>query len=167
MVFSINANDLKTHAQFQANAIAQRGEGLQGTALTGGQGGAPPAQAPPPAGAPPAEVSVQPEGAPPALDTSLSVDPLATSTLADIGAQPTPGAVGGAIGGGNGAVQTFGQLRPDGSCMCMFQCGVGANGVSAFPDASSQGIGAFGGTAGEFSPRLKFVCLGLTQFQVR
>ena len=37
MVFSINPNGMKSHAQFQAAAIAQKGEGAD-TAIVGGEG---------------------------------------------------------------------------------------------------------------------------------
>lgn len=72
MTFSINPTADKTHAMFQALAIAQRGNG-GGSAITGGQPAAPPdAAAPPapPAAAPPAASGVV-ASAPPASATGV------------------------------------------------------------------------------------------------
>ena len=46
MVFSINPTAEKSHAQFQAKAIEQKGDGKP-SAIVGGDSSAPPAEAPP------------------------------------------------------------------------------------------------------------------------
>jgi plastocyanin len=134
MTFSINANAEKTHAQFQANAIAQRGQGLEQTAITGGAPAAAAPEAAPPAAAPPAadpNASATLGGAP----TIASVDPLAPLATAPI--------VNGGAGGG--IVMGQGVLQADGSCQCAVQCT--AIEINAFPDPN-QGLNAFGGVGG-------------------
>ena len=147
MAFSINPNQEKTHAQFQANAIAQNGDGA-GTAITGGEG------------VPPAEG--EGEAAPPAengTDVATSAESVATSvaggteqassavaipTSAAGVEAPVASAPGGATLGG-GIVMGQGVMAADGSCQCAVQCAGGS-----FPDPASQGVNAFGGVAGKF-----------------
>lgn len=108
MVFSINPTEEKTHAQFQANAIAQKGEG-EPSAIVGGDASAAPAEssAPAEATAPPAET--------------------ASATAPAEGSEAT-----GDFETGQG------QVAEDGSCVCAVTCSKGnfpaleAQGVGAF-----------------------------------
>ncbi|KXJ96926.1 hypothetical protein Micbo1qcDRAFT_155636 [Microdochium bolleyi] len=98
MVFSVNPTAEKTHAAFQAAAIAQNGKGAA-SPITGGAPVAPPAGAAPPA-----------DGA--ANNGTAPVAPPAG------GAAPTPGA-GGAVETGTGTIQ-------NGQCVCAVQCAAAA-----------------------------------------
>lgn len=122
MTFSINPTADKTHAMFQAMAIAQRGNGA-GTAITGGQ----PAAAPPPAPAAGAPL-------PPPVD-------LASPTLGLLPGETA--AAANPIGVPGGIATGTGQFNPDGSCTCAVVCGAGS-----FPAVDIQGVGGFGGMPG-------------------
>lgn len=157
MAFSINPNEEKTHAQFQANAIAQNGDGAD-TAITGGEGV-------PPEGS---EAAAPPEGgetaAETAADTAMetAAETTAADTAVDAGATevassaaslptgaeaaPSASAPGGATLGG-GVVMGQGVMAEDGSCQCAVQCAGGS-----FPDPGAQGVNSFGGVAGKFHP---------------
>ncbi|KAK5661509.1 hypothetical protein OQA88_11413 [Cercophora sp. LCS_1] len=93
MTFSINPTADKTHAMFQALAIAQRGNG-GGSAITGGQPAAAPPAAAPPAAAPPA-------AAPPASGIVASAPAGAAAT---------------------GVVTGAGTIGADGACTCAVVC---------------------------------------------
>ncbi|KAK4121794.1 Cupredoxin [Parathielavia appendiculata] len=122
MVFSINPTAEKTHAQFQALAIQQNGNGA-GSAITGN----------PPAADPNASASAG------ASASSAS----ASGTLA-----PLPGvattATDAAAGAANTGVATgTGTIAADGSCVCAVQCSFGG-----FPNQAVQGRDSFGGWGG-------------------
>jgi hypothetical protein len=126
MAFSINASPAKTHAMFQAMAIAQNGTG-GGSAITGNGGAAPAGGNVPPAGG----SQLPPVGEAP------------TGTLAQL-----PGETAGALpAAGTGVATGTGVLGTDG-CVCSVECGSGS-----FPAVQAQGAGNFGGMAGEFYPQ--------------
>lgn len=140
MVFSINPTAAKTHAQFQAEAIKQKGNGAGG-AITGNGGQAPPAAAPP-AGAPPAGGAANNGTLPPVAAPANSLAPLP----ANGNPLPTNTVANGAIGTAPalpGVVPGVGTVNPDGSCSCVVMCGSGQ-----FPSIQLQGGGSFGGVAG-------------------
>lgn len=141
MVFSINPSAENTHAQFQANAIAQNGDGAA-TGITGGEG-VPPAEdaaaAPPEGGQ---ETAV--EGGETAAETPAQTDAGAVLPTSAGVAAPSASAPGGATLGG-GIVMGQGVMAEDGSCQCAVQCSGGS-----FPDPAAQGVNAFGGVAGKF-----------------
>lgn len=123
MVFSINPTAEKTHAQFQALAIQQNGNGA-GSAITGNAPAADPNAS---AGAGGAAASASPSAA-----TSLSPLPGATTaTEAAAGAAQTGVATG------------TGTIAADGSCVCAVQCSFGG-----FPNQAVQGRDSFGGFGG-------------------
>ncbi len=133
MTFSINPTAEKTQALFQANAIAQKGQGT-GSTITG-NGGAPAAA--PPAGesasaaAPAGSAPAGEAGGAASLTATLGGGAEATSTLAAGVAQST------------GIVTGSGSLNPDGSRTCAVVCAAGS-----FP-SSQQGVNNFGGLAGK------------------
>jgi plastocyanin len=138
MTFSINPTPERTHAQFQANAIAQRGGDLPGTAITGGTGPAPADAAP----AAPAPAPVDP-AAPIDPAAPVGAIPSVASVGSNIPAPSAPAAVGNSASVGGGIVMGQGTIGTDGSCQCAVQCAGGA-----FPDPATQGLNAFGGVAG-------------------
>lgn len=149
MVFSINPSQENTHAQFQANAIAQNGDGAA-TGITGGEG-VPPAEdsAAPPAGeAPPVEEGQDTAAETVAEETAAQTDSGAVlpTSAGDVAAPSAPAAGGQTLGGG--IVMGQGVMADDGSCQCAVQCAGGS-----FPDPAAQGVNAFGGIAGEFLSR--------------
>lgn len=117
MVFSLNPTAEKTHAQFQAMAIQQNGNGA-GSAITG-NGPAPGAD---PNAAPPAASSVSPGGAGGAVAS---------------GTAGAPGAVNTGVVTGNG------QIAADGSCVCAVQCSFG--GFPNVAVQGRDSFGGFGG----------------------
>ncbi|CAI4217286.1 unnamed protein product [Parascedosporium putredinis] len=138
MALSINPTAEKTHAQFQANAIAQRGGDLPGTAITGGTGPAPAA----PAAAPAAPQPVDPAQS--AAASAAAPGPINPASGTNGVVSPTaPVAVGNSATVGGGIVMGQGTIAADGSCQCAVQCAGGA-----FPDPATQGLNAFGGIAG-------------------
>ncbi|KAK3386938.1 hypothetical protein B0H63DRAFT_447840 [Podospora didyma] len=118
MAFSINPTAEKTHAMFQALAIAQKGTGA-GSAITG-NGGAAAAPAAPaaPAGSAPAASAPPTEAA-------------------------APTAVAGGAAASTGIVTGTGTLGADGACLCAVSCSFGQ-----FPNVAMQGQNAFGGIPG-------------------
>lgn len=130
MVFSINPSAEKTHAQFQANAIAQEGDGDATGIVGGGDSAAPPEGS---------ETAAPSEGeaAPPADTAAPTEDGAVLPTDAS---EPIDGAVNG------GVVMGVGTIGEDGSCQCAVMCGAGS-----FPNAA-QGGGSFGGMPGTFPP---------------
>ncbi|SPO03487.1 uncharacterized protein DNG_06170 [Cephalotrichum gorgonifer] len=135
MAFSINPSAEKTHAQFQANAIAQKGGDLPGTAITGGTGAAPADGAPAPPAAP----------APPSNGTGGATSSLPGAALpTNVGGVANPIASAPVGGLNGGIVMGAGTVNlADGSCQCAVTCS--GNG---FPDPAAQGVNAFGGIAG-------------------
>lgn len=129
MVFSINPNAEKTHAQFQANAIAQEGDGDATGIVGGGDSAAPPTGS---------ETAAPSEGeaAPPADTAAPTEDGAVLPTDAS---EPIDGAVNG------GVVMGVGTIGEDGSCQCAVMCGAGS-----FPNAG-QGANSFGGMPGTSS----------------
>ncbi|KAK4156678.1 hypothetical protein C8A00DRAFT_30439 [Chaetomidium leptoderma] len=122
MVFSINPSAAKTHAQFQALAIQQNGDGAGG-AITGN------APAPDPnAGA---GAGAGAGGAAASASPSLVAPPGATGTEA-------VGAVNSGVAMGSG------QVAADGSCICAVQCST----TGGFPNVAVQGRDSFGGWGG-------------------
>jgi plastocyanin len=137
MVFSINPTAEKTHAQFQALAIQQNGNGA-GSAITGNA----------PAADPNASASAGAGGA------AASASPSAASSLAPLpGAATTTDAAAGAAQ--TGVAQGTGTIAADGSCVCAVQCSFGG-----FPNQAVQGRDSFGGFGGKF-PLLSFTSDGL------
>lgn len=122
MTFSINPTANKTQADFKELAIAQNGTGVA-SPITGGA----PASAPAPA--PPASTDAA-AAAPPAAST-------AAAPPAETAAAPP------AASSGSTAVGT-GTIVDNGACNCACLCSTGS-----FPNAAIQGIGAFGGLAGQ------------------
>lgn len=120
MVFSINPSAEKTHAQFQANAIAQEGDG-DATGITDGDGAAPPEDS---------EEAAPSEGGEEAAPTEDG------AVLPTDASEPIDGAVSG------GVVMGVGTIAEDGSCQCAVMCGAGS-----FPNAG-QGVNSFGGMPG-------------------
>lgn len=120
MVFSINPSAEKTHAQFQANAIAQEGDG-DATGITDGDGAAPPEDS---------EEAAPSEGGEEAAPTEDG------AVLPTDASEPIDGAVNG------GVVMGVGTIAEDGSCQCAVMCGAGS-----FPNAG-QGVNSFGGMPG-------------------
>ncbi|KAK0704989.1 hypothetical protein B0H67DRAFT_497835 [Lasiosphaeris hirsuta] len=105
MTFSINPTAEKTHAMFQAMAIAQKGNG-GGSAITGN----------PPAGGAPA-------AAPPAAPAASAPAAVAPgSPAASVGA---PGAAN------TGIVTGSGTVGADGACLCAVSCSFGSFPVAA------------------------------------
>jgi len=146
MVLSINANLEKTHAQFQANAIATGSQ--PGTAITGGApGGAP-------AGAAPAgnDTAVDPNLATPPQSlpdpANIVNDPLNQPSIAN---SPSTGSIAtGALNGG--LVMGLGTVNADGSCNCAIQCDNGGSAaVAAAGVPADVGLGGFGGQVGKFA----------------
>jgi hypothetical protein len=127
MVFSINATPDKTHAQFQAKAIEQNGNGAGG-AITGNAPAADPNAGTGGAADPAASASAS---------ASLAVPP---------GATPTEGAAGAV---NTGVATGTGQVAADGSCVCAVQCSFGG-----FPNQAVQGRDSFGGFGGTFCPSI-------------
>ncbi|EGS23182.1 uncharacterized protein CTHT_0008450 [Thermochaetoides thermophila DSM 1495] len=122
MVFSINPTADKTHAQFQALAIQQNGNGA-GSAITGN---------PPPAAADP-----NPPAPPAASDSTTSLAPLPTTIDAGAG-----GAVSPPPAASTDIVTGIGQIGENGACVCAVQCS-----FPGFP-AAVQGRDSFGGFGG-------------------
>ena len=109
MTFAINPTANKTEAQFQANAIAEKGQG-SGSAITGGGSSA----AAPPAGGAASSSSLTATIGSPAASTAAA--PATASTGINIGT---------------------GSINADGSCTCAVVCGAGSfpsaqQGVAAF-----------------------------------
>lgn len=123
MTFSINPTAEKTHAMFQALAIAQNGTGAD-SAIVGG--------APPPPPAPPAP-SAPP--APPAGEAAPTAS----------GAVAPSATVGGGAAQTSGFVAGTGQVGADGQCVCAVTCSFTG---SDFPAAAVQGRASFGGVPG-------------------
>ena len=123
MVFSINPSAEKTHAQFQANAIAQEGDG-DATGIVGGGDDAAPTEG--------EETVAPPEGDETAAPTEEG------AVLPTDASEPIDGAVNG------GVVMGVGTIGEDGSCQCAVMCGAGS-----FPNAG-QGHNNFGGMPGTF-----------------
>jgi hypothetical protein len=96
MVFSINPSAEKTHAQFQALAIQQNGQGAGG-AITG-----------------------NPPNADPNAGTGGAAD-ASSAVVTPPAATPTDAA--GAVN--TGIATGVGQVGADGSCICAVQCSVG------------------------------------------
>ncbi|UNI16119.1 hypothetical protein JDV02_002587 [Purpureocillium takamizusanense] len=119
MAFSLNPTAEKTHAQFQAAAIAQNGTG-QAAPIAGGNG----------------SNGGRPSG----------TSPNAPGATGGNGGGNRGGNGGGNnnnAGNNNGSVTPGqGTLNPDGSCSCVVSCASGA-----FP-AQNQGVGSFGGMGG-------------------
>ena len=110
MTFAINPTANKTEAQFQANAIAEKGQG-SGSAITGNGGSS--AAAPPAGGA----------------ASSSSLTATLGSPAASTAAAPATASTGITVGTGS--------INADGSCTCAVVCGAGSfpssqQGVAAF-----------------------------------
>lgn len=150
MVFSINPTQEKTHAQFQANAIAQNGDGAA-TGITGGEG-VPPAEDSAAATMAGGQETAAETAADTAVDTAASTDVGAALPTSAGVAAPSASAPGGATLGG-GIVMGEGVMAEDGSCHCAVQCSGGS-----FPDPAAQGVNAFGGIAGKL-----LFCLSCTK----
>ncbi|KAK4135570.1 hypothetical protein BT67DRAFT_254395 [Trichocladium antarcticum] len=127
MVFSINPSAEKTHAQFQANAIEQEGDGAGGAITGDGPAGDANAGAGADAGASASASASASDAATPA-ETAV-----ATSTGAASGSASTGGVVVGS-----------GQIGVGGSCVCAVQCSFGAS-----ANVGVQGRDSFGGYGGE------------------
>jgi plastocyanin len=140
MVLSINPTLEKTHAQFQANAIALGTN--PATAITGGgAGGAAPVANDP--------AVADPNVANPPLDlpnpNNVVSDPLNPSQLPNTPA--TASVATGALNGG--LVMGLGTVNPDGSCSCAIQCDSSV-GAAAAGVPQDVGLGGFGGQVGKF-----------------
>ena len=133
MVFSVNARPAKTHAMFQSMAIAQRGNALGGSAITGNGGAA--AAGNNTGAAPPDQL----QQTPPA-DSLLPAGSAVTDTLNQLPPVNTAGAL---APQGTGIVSGTGQLLANGECSCVVECAAGS-----FPAQAAQGAGNFGGMPG-------------------
>ncbi|KAH6621316.1 hypothetical protein B0J18DRAFT_223573 [Chaetomium sp. MPI-SDFR-AT-0129] len=133
MVLSINPTAAKTHAQFQAMAIQQAGQG-SGGAITGNGGGN--------AGAGAGGANASASASASAVDTATAgAGATATGLVTPPGIATGTGAAGAASTAG--VAMGSGQIAADGSCLCAVQCSFGG-----FPNQAMQGRDSFGGAGG-------------------